>query len=96
MKDELIKKSIDASVAAKTNDLTNSLEYAVECIEGMLQAMRHELFVKCPRTAATTLKQLSETAARHAATASAHEAQFTALMRIQEVANAEYTGEEKA
>lgn len=96
MKYGLIKKAIDASVESKTNDLTNSLEYAVECIEGHLQAMRHELFSKCPRTAANTLQQLSETAARHARTANAHEAQLTALMRMQEAANAEYPEEEKA
>ena len=96
MKDEVIKKSIDASVESKTNALTYSLEYAVECIEGHLQAMRHELFSKCPRMAANTLQQLSETAARHARTANAHEAQLVALKCVQEAANAEYTGEEKA
>lgn len=96
MKDGLIKKAIDESVESKTNALTNSLEYAVECIEGHLQAMRHELFSKCPRMAANTLQQLSETAARHARTANAHEAQLTTLKCMQEAANAEYTGEEKA
>lgn len=51
--------------------------------------------MKHPRQAANTLHALAEVATRHAMTAKAHEAQLTALMRMQEAANEEYTvGEE--
>lgn len=95
MKDGLIKKSIDASVEAKTKELTEALEGAVKNIEDWLQAMRHELFVKCPRTAAGTLQLLAALLARHAVFTMAHDAQLTALMRMQKAANEEYTVEEE-
>lgn len=79
---------------SKTNALTNSLEYAVECIEGHLQAMRHEMFTQRPWDAAITLQLLAEGATRHAVTARAHQAQLTALMRMQEAANAEQKEED--
>lgn len=96
MKDGLIKKAIDASVEEKRKELTGELEHAAQGIDRLLITLRHELFVKQQREAALTLQVLAEAAERHAVTARVCEAQLTALMRMQEMANAEYTGEEKA
>lgn len=96
MKDGLIKKAIDASVAEKTKELTGKLEHAADCLYSLLITLRHDMAVNPPHQAAQTLKVLAEAAARHAALAMAHEAQLTALKCMQEAANAEYTGEEKA
>lgn len=96
MKDGLIKKSLDASVAAKTKELTKALERAGESIQGLLRVLQHEMFTQLPWDAAITLQVLADAATRHARTVNAHKAQLTALMRMQEAANAEYTGEEKA
>lgn len=96
MKNELIKKAIDASVAEKTKELTGKLEYAADGMNSLLITLRHEMDVKHPHQAAQTLQVLAEAAARYAVTARVYAAQLTALMRMQEAANAEYTGEEKA
>lgn len=96
MKDEAIKKAIDASVEEKRKELTGALEYAAQGIDSLLITLRHEMGLKHPRQAAMTLQALAQAAARHAVFAMAHDAQLTALMRMQEAANAEYTGEEKA
>lgn len=72
------------------------LEGAGKSIQGLLLVFRHEMFTQRPWDAAMTLQLLAEAATRHAVTARAHQAQLTALMRMQEVANAEYTGEERA
>ena len=96
MENGLIKKSIDASVEAKTKELTEALEGAVEGINSLLITLRHEMFTQHPWDAAMTLQVLAEAATRHAVTARAHQAQLTVLMRMQEAANEEYTGEEKA
>lgn len=96
MKDEAIKNAIDASVAEKTKELTGKLEYVADCLNSLLITLRHEMAVKHPHQAAQTLQVLAQAAARHAALAMAHEAQITALKYMQEAANAEYTGEEKA
>lgn len=96
MKDGLIKNAIDASVEAKTKELTGELERAVRNIEELLQVSRREMFTQRPWDAAMTLQLLAEETARNAVIAKTHEAQLTALMRMQEAANAEYTGEEKA
>lgn len=96
MKDGLIKKAIDASVEEKTKQLTGELEYAADDLNSLLITLRHEMNVKHPHQAAMTLQALAQAAARHAVFAMAHDAQLTALMRMQEAANAEYTGEEKA
>lgn len=94
MKDGLIKKSIDASVEAKTKELTEALEGAVEDINSLLITLRHEISVKHPWDAAMTLQVLAEAAARYAVTARAHQAQLTLLMRMQEAANEECPEEE--
>lgn len=94
MKDEAIKKAIDASVAEKTKELTGKLEYAADCLNSLLITLRHEMNVKHPHQAAQILQVLAQAAARHAALAMAHEAQLTALKCMQEAANAEYTEEE--
>ena len=97
MKDELIKKTIDASVEAKTKELTGALEYAARGIENLLKDMRQDMFVErrsC--SAAGTLQMLAASAAKYAVTARIYEAQLTTLKCMQEAANAEYTGEEKA
>lgn len=96
MKDEAIKNSIDASVEAKTKELTEALEGAVEGINSLLITLRHGMFTQRPWDAVITLQVLAEAAARHAALAMAHEAQLKALKCMQEAANEEYTGEEKA
>ena len=96
MKNGLIKKSIDASVEAKTKELTEALEGAVEGINGLLITLRHEMFTQHPWDAAMTLQVLAEAATRHAVTARAHQAQLTVLMRMQEAANEECPEEEKA
>lgn len=96
MKDGLIKKAIDASVAEKTKELTGELERAVRNIEELLQVSRREMFTQRPWDAAMTLQLLAEETTRNAVIAKTHEAQLTALMRMQEAANEEYTGEEKA
>lgn len=96
MKDGLIKKAIDASVAEKTKELTGELERAVRNIEELLQVLRREMFTQRPWDAAMTLQLLAEETARNAVIAKTHEAQLTALMRMQEAANEEYTGEERA
>lgn len=93
MIDEIVEKEIDASVEAKTKDLTEALEHAAECIEAILKDMRHEMFAKSPRTAAGTLQILAVATARYAVEAKIREAQLIALMRMQEAANEEYTGE---
>lgn len=95
MKDGLIKKAIDNCVKAKTKELTGELEYAAEGINSLLITLRYEMGVSHPRQAANTLHALAEAATRHAMTAKAHEAQLTALMRMQEAANEEYTVEEE-
>ena len=96
MKDEAIKNSIDASVEAKTKELTEALEGAVEGINSWLITLRHGMFTQRPWDAAVTLQMLAESAAKYAVTARAHQAQLTALMCMQEAANAEYPEEEKA
>ena len=96
MIDEIAKKQMAASVEAKTKDLTEVLERAVRNIEELLQVSRREMSTQRPWDAAMTLQLLAEETARNAVIAKTHEAQLTALMRMQEVANAEYTGEEKA
>ena len=96
MKDEAIKNAIDASVAEKTKELTGKLEYAADCLNSLLITLRHEMAVKHPHQAAQTLQVLAEAAARHAVTAKVYAAQLTTLKCMQEAANAEYTGEEKA
>lgn len=96
MKDGLIKNAIDASVEAKTKELTGELERAVRNIEELLQVSRREMFTQRPWEAAMTLQLLAEETTRNAVIAKTHEAQLTALMRMQEAANEEYTGEEKA
>lgn len=96
MAKELIKKAIDASVAEKTKELTGELERAVRNIEELLQVSRREMFTQRPWDAAMTLQLLAEEMTRNAVRAKTHEAQLTALMRMQEAANEEYTGEEKA
>ena len=96
MKNMRIKNTADAWVETKTELLTTTIKHAVLDIEDFLKVVREEAFGEGkPRAAANTLQQLSETVARHARTANAQEAQFMALMRMQEVTNAEYTGEEK-
>lgn len=97
MKDGLIKKAIDASVEAKTKELTGALEYAARGIEDFLKDMRQDMFVErrsC--SAAVTLQMLAASAAKYAVTARICEAQLKTLKCMQEAANAEYTGEEKA
>ena len=94
MIDEIAKKQMAASVEAKTKDLTEVLEHAAECIEAFLKDMRHEMFVKSPRTAAGTLQVLALATARYAVGAKISEAQLTALMRMQEAANAEQKEED--
>ena len=96
MIDEIAKKQMAASVEAKTKDLTEVLERAVRNIEELLQVSRREMFTQRPWDAAMTLQLLAEETVRNAVIAKTHEAQLTALMRMQEMANAEYTGEEKA
>nr|DAL47533.1 MAG TPA_asm: hypothetical protein [Caudoviricetes sp.] len=94
MKDGLIKKAIDASVAEKTKELTERLEYAAQGIDSLLITLRREMDVKHPHQAAQTLQALAQAAARHAVFAMAHEAQLTTLLCIQEVVNAEQKKEE--
>ena len=96
MENGLIKNSIDASVEAKTKELTEALEGAVEGINSLLITLRHEMFTQHPWDAAMTLQVLAEAATRHAVTARAHQAQLTVLMRMQEAANEECPEEEKA
>lgn len=92
-----IKNTADAGVEYKNGLLTTALKNAVEGIEDLLKEVREEAFGEGkPRTAAVTLQVLAQAAARHAALAMAHEAQLTALKCMQDAANAEYTGEEKA
>lgn len=93
MKDGLIKKAIDASVAEKTKELTGKLEYAADGLNSLLITLRHEMDVKHPHQAAQTLQVLAQAATHHAVLAMAHEAQLTALRRMQDAANAEYTEE---
>lgn len=95
MKDGLIKKSIDASVEAKTKELTGELERAVRNIEELLQVSRREMFTQRPWDAAMTLQLLAEETTRNAVIAKTHEAQLTALMRMQEAANEEQKEEEQ-
>lgn len=95
MKDGLIKNAIDASVEAKTKELTGELERAVRNIEGLLQVSRREMFTQRPWDAAMTLQLLAEETARNAVIAKTHEAQLTALMRMQEAANEEQKDEER-
>ena len=96
MKDEAIKNSIDASVEAKTKELTEALEGAVEGINSLLITLRHGMFTQRPWDAAITLQVLAEAAAKYAVTARIYEAQLKTLKCMQEAANAEYTEEEKA
>lgn len=96
MKDELMKKAIDASVAEKTKELTEKLEYAADCLNSLLITLRHEMAVKHPHQAAQTLQVLAQAAARHAVTASVYAAQLTTLKCMQEVVDSESTEEEKA
>lgn len=95
MKDGLIKKAIDASVAEKTKELTGELERAVRNIEELLQVSRREMFTQRPWDAAMTLQLLAEETTRNAVIAKTHEAQLTALMRMQEAANEEQKEEEQ-
>ena len=86
MKNGLIKKSIDASVEAKTKELTGALEYAARGIENLLKDMRQDMFVErrsC--SAAITLQVLAASAAKYAVT----------LKCMQEAANAEQKAENK-
>lgn len=97
MKDGLIKKAIDASVEAKTKELTGALEYAARGIEDLLKDMRQDMFVErrsC--SAAVTLQMLAASAAKYAVTARIYEAQLKTLKCMQEAANEESTVEEKA
>lgn len=96
MKDELMKKAIDASVAEKTKELTEKLEYAADCLNSSLTTLRHDMAVKHPHQAAVTLQVLAQAAARHAVTASVYAAQLTTLKCMQEVVDSESTEEEKA
>ena len=96
MKNGLIKKSIDASVEAKTKELTGALEYAADVMNGLLITLRHEMKVKHQHQAVQTLQVLAQAAARYAVLAMAHEAQLTALRCMQEVVDSESTEEEKA
>ena len=95
MKDGLIKKAIDASVEEKTKELTRELERAVRNIEELLQVSRREMFTQRPWDAAMTLQLLAEETTRNAVIAKTHEAQLTALMRMQEAANEEQKDEEQ-
>lgn len=92
----LIKNSIDASVEAKTKELTEALEGAVEDINSLLITLRHGMFTQRPWDAAITLQLLAKAAARHAVTASVYAAQLTTLKCMQEVVDSESTEEEKA
>ena len=96
MKNGLIKKSIDASVEAKTKELTGALEYAARGIENLLKDMRQDMFVErraC--SAAITLQVLAASAAKYAVTARICEAQLKTLKCMQEAANAEQKEENK-
>lgn len=95
MKYGLIKKAIDTSVEAKTKELTGELERAVRNIEELLQVSRREMFTQRPWDAAMTLQLLAEETTRNAVIAKTHEAQLTALMRMQEAANEEQKDEEQ-
>lgn len=79
-----------------TKELTTAIGNAVESIDSLLNTLRHEILVEPPRQAALRLQVLAEAAARYAVIARVHAAQLTTLMCMQEAANAEYTGEEKA
>lgn len=96
MKDGHIKNSIDASVEAKTKELTEALEGAVEGINSLLITLRHGMFTQRPWDAAITLQVLAEAAAGHAVTASVYAAQLKTLKCMQEVVDSESTEEEKA
>ena len=96
MKDEAIKNAMDANVEDKAKDLIMALEYAARGIEGLLKDMRQDMFVERPCSAAVTLQALAASAAKYAVTARVYAAQLVALKCVQEAANAEYTGEEKA
>lgn len=96
MKDGLIKNSTDASVEAKTKELTEALEGAVEGINSQLITLRHGMFTQRPWDAANTLQVLAEEAARYAVTARVYAAQLATLKLIQEVVDSESTEEEKA
>lgn len=89
MKNEPIKKAMDASVKRKTEYLTVAIENAVEGINSLLITLRHEMFVKCPTNAVGTLQQLAEAAAYHAVTASVYAAQLTTLKCMQEAVDLE-------
>lgn len=96
MAKELIKNVIDAGVKAEAKELAGALKHAAEGINSLLTTLRHEMGVKHPHHAAMTLQALAEAAARHAVIAKMHDAQLEILVRMQEAANEEYTGEEKA
>lgn len=97
MENRRIKNTADAGVEYKTGLLTTAIKNAVEGVEDLLKEVREEAFGEGkPRTAANTLQVLAEAAARYAVTTKVYAAQLTTLLCIQEVVNAEYTGEEKA
>ena len=60
MKDEAIKKAIDASVEAKAKELTEALEYAADGMNSLLITLRHEMSTQHPWDAAMTLQVLAE------------------------------------
>ena len=95
MENRLIKKSIDASVEAKTKELTEVLEHAADDMNSLLITLWHEMSTQHPWDAAMTLQVLAEAAARHAVTARAHQAQLTTLKCMQEVVDSESTEEER-
>lgn len=89
MKDEAIKNSIDASVEAKTKELTEALEGAVEDIDSLLTTLRHEISVKHPRQVVLTLQALAQAAASCTVIAKIHASQLAALLGMQEEVNSE-------
>ena len=91
-----MKKSIDASVEAKTKELTEALEYAADGINSLLITLWHGMYTQRPWDAAITLQVLAEEAAGHAVTASVYAAQLKTLKCMQEVVDSESTEEEKA
>lgn len=97
MENRRIKNTADAGVEHKTGLLTTAIKNAVEGIEDLLKEVREEAFGEGkPCSAAVTLQMLAASAAKYAVTARIYEAQLKTLKCMQEAANAEYTGEEKA
>lgn len=95
MENRRIKNTADAGVEAKTKELTEALEGAVEDINSLLITLRHGMFTQRPWDAANTLQVLAEAAARYAVTAGIYAAQLETLKLIQKVVDSEQE-EEKA